>query len=322
MKPALQAWRTRRMNDRLGLAGNSRITTQKINHYIATHNPNDRIRTFALNLHLDEKRLAKLTDTDLTSTKRFIPWVAESILKNRKRIGKTLTIPALKQYRERVDGQFSTIRTNRSGKYKSDGKLAIHNRITELLLDEESPKQGVVATLAYMFDLEKKLVDIQELNNLQFHSYEHPYKKKAKITKYNKVYRKQLRLLMRNKKLGKRCFALFANINEMLHHETENRFAHLFLDYCGSITTNKETLEMVMQNNLVKKGGIIWVTLCSRSCRGDRVTQQLPEIAQRFSGRYRVEPILGRKLLGYQSKMDKRKKRGKTMFTMLFRRMK
>lgn len=317
MKPALQAWKTRRMNDRLGLAGNSRITTQKINHYIATHNPNDRIRTFALNLHLDEKQLAKKTDTALSSTKRFIPWVAESIIKNRKRIGKPLTIPSLQRIWK---GNNPT--TKLKGKFVSDGKQIIHDRITELLLDEESPKQGVVATLAYMFSLEKKLIAIRKLQNLQFHSYEYPYEKKAKIIKYNKVYRKQLRLLMRNKKLGKRCFALFANINEMLHHETKNRFAHLFLDYCGSITTNKNTLEMVMENNLVKKGGIIWVTLCSRSCKGDRVTQKLPELSERFSDRYRIETIQNKKLFHYQSIMDKRKKRGKTMFTMLFRRIK
>lgn len=314
------AWRTRRMNDRLGLAGNSRITAQKISHYISTHNPNDRIRTFALNLHLDENQLAKKTDTDLTSTKRFIPWVAESIVKNRKRIGKTLTIPALKDYRDRMDGHFESIRTSKKGKFVSDGKQIIHDRITELLLDDKSPKQGVVATLAYMFKLEQRLAGIRELNNLQFHSYEYPYKKKVKITKFNKVYRSQLRLLMRNKKLAKRCFALFANINDMLQHESEDRFAHLFLDYCGSITTNGKTLDMVMEKNLVKRGGIIWVTLCSRSCKGDRVTKQLPEILKKHSVRYQIETIKGRKLFSYQSKMDKRKKRGRTMFTMLIRR--
>jgi hypothetical protein len=316
MKPALQAWKTRRMNDRLGLVGNSRITTQKINHYIATHNPNDRVRTFALNLHLDEKQLAKKTDTDLTSTKRFVSWVAESIVKNRKCIGKTLTIPSLQRIWKRNNP------TKLKGKFVSDGKQIIHDRIIELLLDEKSPKCGVVATLAYMFSLEKKLIAIRKLQNLQFHSYEYPYDKKAKITKYNKVYRKQIRLLMRNKKLGGRCFALYTNINDMLHHETEDRFSHLFLDYCGSITTNRDTLEMVMENNLVKMGGIIWVTLCSRSCKGDRVTQQLPELSERFSDRYRIETIQNKKLFHYQSCIDKRKKRGKTMFTMLFRRIK
>jgi len=321
MKPAVMAWRTRRMNDKLGLVRN-RITTQKINQFIETNNPNERVRSIALNLHLDNEVLAKRTNTSIRSVKSFVPWIAEWILKNESRIGKRITTPALKRYRQGMIEKNSAFSTTKAGKYQSDGKTEIHNRVTELLLDDASPKQGVVATLAYMFNLEKKLVTNPRLKDLQFHSYEYPYLKKGKIIKYNKVHRKQLRLLMRNKLLGEKCMAFFANINDVLRHETEDRFAHLFLDYCGSISTNGKTLEMVLQRKLVKKGGIVWVTFCSRSLSGDSAQRGLPSIAQQHSENYRVEPILGHKLFRYKSRMDKRKKRGNTMFTMLLRRIK
>ncbi|NBW21040.1 MAG: hypothetical protein EBR82_75065, partial [Caulobacteraceae bacterium] len=134
MKPALMAWQTRRMNDRLGLVKN-RITTGKIHQFISTNNPNDRIRTFALNLHLGVDKLAKKTNTSIRSTKLFVPWVADSILKNRSMIGKPLTNPELVRYREGVKQQFRPLFTTKSGKFVSDGKQAIHDKVTELLLD-------------------------------------------------------------------------------------------------------------------------------------------------------------------------------------------
>lgn len=324
MNQQTMAWKTIRMNERFGLQKN-RLSQSKIDRFLETQNPNQRIRNFVLNLHLSEEKLAKRTGTELGATRRFLPWVVQSVLDNRSVIGKPLTNPDLIRYRKQ--NTLKSFLTQKGGKFNSDGKDTIHNRVIELLTDDASPKEGVVLTLAYMFKLEKKLVDIPQLRNLFFHSCEYPYHKKSKIIKYNKVYRKQLRLLMRNKKLGERCLALFTNINEMLQHETKDRFAHLFLDYCGSVSTNGKALDLAMQNNLVKVGGIIWVTLCSRSSKGDRVTKILPELARKHRDNYRVEHIkpnspLNTGFFRYQSKMDKRKKRGKTMFTMLFRRIK
>jgi hypothetical protein len=320
MNQQQMAWQTIRLNKRFGLR-KDRITQSKIDRYIETHKPNDRIRTFVTNLHLNEQVLARKTNTSIKATRRFVPWLVQSVLDNEPRIGKPITNPDLIRYRNRLR-MGNHLTTNVKGKFVSDGKLAIHDRIKELMLQPESPKEGVVATLAYQFSLESKLIQEKELKNIMFHSYEYPYKKKVKITRYNKIYRIQQRMLFSNKKLGQRCVAFFSNINEVLHHETQDRFAHLFLDYCGSITTNQKTLEHALENKLVKKGGLIWVTLCSRSCAGDRVTKQLPLIAERFSNDYQVQIIRNHKLFRYISKMDKRKKRGKTMFTMIFRRIK
>lgn len=326
MNQQKMAWKTIRMNERFGLQKN-RLSQSKIDRFLETQNPNQRIRNFVLNLHLSEEKLAKRTGTELGATRRFLPWVVQSVLDNQSRVGKPLTNPDLIRYRNRQTAK--TFATSNGGKYVSDGKKIIHNRLKELVQDDASPKEGVVLTLAYMFSLEKELIKLPALRNLFFHSCEYPYQKKNKITKYNRVYRKQIRMLMRNKKLGERCLALFSNINDVLQHESEDRFAHLFLDYCGSVTTNGKVVDMVMQKNLVKLGGIIWVTLCSRSCKGDRVTKILPEIAKKHQNNYRVEQVIptnglnrDNRLFAYQSKMDKRKKRGKTMFTMMFRRIK
>ena len=334
MKPALMAWRTRRMNDRLGLAGNSRITTQKINTFIADNNPNDRIRTFALNLHLDENQLAKKTDTSLGSTRRFIPWVAESILKNRSRIGKIITNPRLKKYRMQGD---NSQEDGSEEKYASKAKSLIHDRILELMLKPASPKTGIVATLAYKFSLEKKLVQHKELQGINYQSYESPYfgGKQSKIHKT--IFRVQRRILEKDDLLNQRCVAYYSNINETLMREKRDRYAHLFLDYCGTLGTNIDAINYVLKNKLVKRGGLIWITLCTRDRKGIRITQKLPQLLKKYSGEYKNEKLAkysvgNRKDVGgFATIREKQGKsywqycggdgRGKTMNTVIFRRM-
>jgi len=172
-------------------------------------------------------------------------------------------------------------------------------------LDSKSVKTGIVPTLPFNFEFEKMLIKIRALKGLYFNGYEYGYNK-TKNTECRNHFKVQLRMLEEDKALAKRILVRFENINKVLVFGGENQYAHIFADYCGNFSTNKDAIEHIISNNLIKKGGLLWITLNSRSTNGDRdIKNVLPKFVEKIGGaNYKIEKIEGEKAYSYKGSIS------------------
>jgi len=49
---------------------------------------------------------------------------------------------------------------------------------------------------------------------------------------------------------------------DVLKNSNSDRFAHLYLDFCGTLFNNADDIQYTMQNDLVQKNGLICITAC------------------------------------------------------------
>ena len=54
------------------------------------------------------------------------------------------------------------------------------------------------------------------------------------------------------------------SISDKIYGVDSNTYAHLILDYCGSVVTFGKEIQYAIDNNLVKVGGTMSVTFCKR----------------------------------------------------------
>lgn len=328
MKKALNIkWKMRNLNKELGITGNG-ITKVKIAQYLKRYpKTTGLVRQILNNVELSREELAKLTNKPIGVINRFYLASIESVLKNRPCIG-TESLTILKRDTEKKV-VVEKVRRGRPKKekstekeapplFKSRGKKVVKDKLVELLLDEKSPKQGVVATLPFEFDFEKKLIKMPKLNGLNFHGFEFAYNITQGIAS-KKRFRKQRKILRNNPQLASRFSMFNNNINDVLNRDFPNRYAHIFADYCGAFSTNRSTIEYVLKNDLVVKGGLIWITLSSHDRRGGGVKTKLPQIVKTIGkDKYVIEKIDGKELYNYQGSSNGYA----PMFVMIIRRVK
>ena len=54
----------------------------------------------------------------------------------------------------------------------------------------------------------------------------------------------------------------FGYATDILKNSNSDRFAHLYLDYCGTLFNNADDILYTLQNDLVQKNGLICITAC------------------------------------------------------------
>lgn len=305
MKALNLKWKMRNLNKSLGVTGNG-ISKTKIANYLKRYpKTTDFVKQLLNNIELTPKELAKLTGKPLGIVNRFYRASIESVLKNEPVIGKQRlsiikgitqeNVEAKKKRKEKT-----TKKVEAPTLFKSRGKQVVKAKLVELLLDDKSPKKGIVATLPFEFDFEKELIKMPKLDGLNFHGFEFAYNITQGVESKRR-YKKQRKILRHNPKLASRFCMFNNNINDILNKDYSERYAHIFADYCGAFSTNKKTIEHVIKNDLLVKGGLMWITLSAHDRRGGGVKTKLPEIMKNIGGnRYKIEEIAGEKLYRYQ----------------------
>lgn len=56
-------------------------------------------------------------------------------------------------------------------------------------------------------------------------------------------------------------------MGSVIFNAHEDKYSHLILDYCGRINTFQSEIEMAINNNIVKKGGVIAMTFATRGAK-------------------------------------------------------
>lgn len=272
-----RAWTTIRMNnrinDRYGLQRGT-ITKQKIDAYIAKWNPSEFICGLLIHSGSKISTIAKATGSNVVQVKRFLPNALESVIQNRPVIGiQPLKTPELIVFRNSLNQKLNVSnepkkrgrkigtknKLNPSGNFESEQKNITHDKIIELLHENPSPKKGIVLTLPYVCTLESRIVETTDLS-LNFQGYEYAYHSGVK-RKSAETEEKQKLFFAHNPHMRKRMSIANADINDIIMAGISDQYAHIFADYCGTFKKNKLAIEYMLKNNLVQKGGIIWVTL-------------------------------------------------------------
>lgn len=289
-------WSMRKYNE--GKKPSEKVTTTRIKKYLADYpNTTGLAKGILLNWHLADWQLA---------------------IKFNKPEG---VISRFRKLNERwMNGQRNFHKVKKPVQtFKSDGKTVVKKAILSCLLDKQSPKKGIVATLPFDFNFEKKLIKIPALSGLNFHGFEFAYHV-AIGAESRKRFRSQKKTLRYNKKLAERVVMFNNNINDVLNKDFSNRYAHILADYCGTFTVNGQTIEHIIKNDLVQVGGIIWVTLSGHDKNGGGTKSKLPALVKKAGGtRYKVEKIDGEKVYQYQSGVGQS---GSPMYVMVIRRVK
>ena len=188
--------------------------------------------------------------------------------------------------------------------YQNDFKLAIHSLLMKLMTDKNAPV-GLIPTLPYLFGFElaayEKLKAFDE--RMKFMAFEYAYHSGVRqVTNDN--FRRQRRMLQNDKQLNAIVPShVNGDINGFLQSWYQSDvFANILADYCGTLTKNRSTIEHILKYNLVKKGGVIWITLCARD-KNKNNKESLAELIKKFGGnRYQYEQITeGNNITSYRT---------------------
>jgi hypothetical protein len=134
--------------------------------------------------------------------------------------------------------------------YDGEGKLEARKIICRYL-DTTNKKGSNILTLpAKKWIMEKQLLEI----NKSF--------KFTAVERDKKTYKKMLNALMLDDDLSDSIISLTnTDVSKVIERSLENDFSSAIMDYCGVIDTAYDDLHKLLHNNLVRRGGIITVTL-------------------------------------------------------------
>lgn len=294
-KQQLDAWKMIRLNKSLGLKGKNTLTQQKIKSYI-NHYPSttELVRGILNNVTESPEQIAKMTGRSVGTIRKFFIHSIESAILGVPKVGLPLELPALKKAlkllkNERKETSVNNHEVNGKAVYSVREKDIIRDTIVNLMLDSRSPKTGIVPSLPYKFAMEEKILSKRALSGLTFHGYETGYAPgKGRLSKSVQIAQKKI--LSENKKLAKSVVMRYGNINDAVQVGSSDQYAHILLDYCNSLTANRDAITYVLNNDLVKKGGIVEITLCARS-HEQNSKKQLAKLIKKYADRYRPEII-------------------------------
>lgn len=337
-KQQLDAWKMIRLNKSLGLTGKRTLTQQKIKSYLNQYPATtELVRGILNNVTETPEQIAKLTGRTVGTIHKFYIHSIESVVLGIPKVGMALEISALKKALTRFRDARKETAVNEhvvNGKtvYSVREKDIIRDTIVNLMLDSRSPKTGIVPSLPYKFAMEEKILSKRALSGLTFHGYETGYapgKRKESI----KTQVAQKKILRNNKKLAKSVAMRYGNINDAVQVGSSDQYAHMLLDYCNSLSANRDTINYVLKNDLVKKGGIIEITLCARSNEKDS-KKQLAKLIKKYADRYCTESIpqlklakldknmVGSEIKGLHYYSSSERGMGGIMYVVIFRRVK
>lgn len=286
-----KAWKTRLLNEKKNSkeeVESAKITLGSIKKFLKKRpDTSDMLRTILLNLNSSDAKLAKKMGKDELVIKRFRSYAIKSVMGKQVYAGKHKK------------------KQNVATDYKSNGKTIVREAVMKMLLDSKSVKTGIVPTLPFNFEFEKMLIKVPALKGLFFNGYEFGYNA-TKNVECRKHFKVQLKMLEKDKTLASRILMRFENINKVLVFGGENQYAHIFADYCGNFSTNKDAIEHIISNNLIKKGGLLWITLNARSTNGDRnLKEVLPNFVEKIGGsNYKIEKIEGERAYSYKGSIS------------------
>lgn len=139
------------------------------------------------------------------------------------------------------------------------------------------------------------------------------------------TYRKMLKKVD-ELKLGRKVRMTYkGNMGDMIARSRKNEYSHLVLDYCGMVSTFASEIAMAMENKIVKRGGLILLTLANRSNKwgsdfmakyGDTVLDAITKFITEVGGNsYKIQ-----QMHPYRSEDSKGGKRGANMVLIAIKR--
>lgn len=309
--PQKRAWVTIRFNKqvdkRYGLG--EQYTLQKIHKYIEQFNPTDFVQAILLLSNHSEAFIAKKVGKPIYQIKRFLPSAIQSVVKNTPQIGRKVVVPEIITYMDKS----SPKKVKKAGRpkgsknkpkeekdfvgsafeaFKHEGKNTIHDNLERLILSPESPKKGDVATLGGDLNFEFRLYKSKRLKSLNYHSFEDSYSV-GKTNISNIRYVEQQNFLSKHTKFASKVSLTKGNINNFVPKVKSNTYAHLFLDYCNSLNKNEEYVKEMISNNIVRVGGVVWLTFSTRSGSKD-IKKRLPNLIKEAGGdNYQAQQLKG-----------------------------
>jgi len=333
-----KAWETIHYNDRInkrfGLKKGS-FTIEKRDKYIKEFKSSENVEVILMNPHSTCKHLAKKTGMRVSEVKKFLPSAIESVVLQKPRIGthKLSIVKPLSYLEARFVAKKKKELKKRkelavpfSGREKECMRTAVITNVSKF------SSNGEVLSLPYAFSIESRLIKIKNFNGCRFTSFEAPYNtSKSRETK--RRYIEQIEFLKENPDLDKRVTMIYYNLNEFISKRNKvGSFAHILADYCGTLSSNYETIEYTLKNNLLKKKGIIWITLSARDKKGLKPTiRRIQDLLNSAGGDRYVRETVG----GLEEAMEGKGKvkikvkniyhygkRGCGMYTFILRRVK
>jgi len=294
-KQQIKAWKMIRLNKSLGLKGKKTITQVKVSKFLRENPKTTKLVRFILgNITESPEQIAKMTKKPLGVIMRFYFHAIESVLLGVPKVGSALETPSLKKALiASREGRKEELLTQHVSKgkvvYTGKDKDIIRDFVVTAMLDARSPKTGIVPSLPFKFAMEEKILAKRALSQLTFHGYETGYAP-GKSKESRKIQAAQRAILKSNPKLAKNVLMNYANINEAVQVGGSDQYAHILLDYCSSLSANRDAINYVLKNNLVQKGGIIEITLCSRS-RERNSKMHLAKMISKYADHYKAEVI-------------------------------
>jgi hypothetical protein len=127
------------------------------------------------------------------------------------------------------------------------------------------------------------------------------------------VFQKMVNKIAEERRLRNTIIPRFGEIGETIYNSKENQFAHMILDYCGTINTFHKEIEYAIQNDLIEVEGTICITVSKNGLGNNNgiigeLLRQFPEGT--FSGEKETE--MGIKL--FLNKVMKSNYRVETFF--------
>jgi hypothetical protein len=157
---------------------------------------------------------------------------------------------------------------------KDAGKIAVRGRVAEEVLSSKITK-GIVLTLCWVkCILEKELNE--KLKALKFLPCEMNLNTFIELANFISV--NGLNFMLE---------PLKCEIGRIIRTSNKDAFAHLFLDYCGTLNTFKEEIYIAIENKIVVKGGIVWITV-SRPYETGTIEQLERLVKQAGGNSYKV----------------------------------
>lgn len=294
-KQQLDAWKMIRLNKSIGLKGTKTVTKTKVVRLLK-NNPKTTplVKTILNNISETPEQIAKIANKPLGTIMKFYYHAIESVVVGIPKIGFPLEIPAIKKalLKSREVRKADSVKEHvANGKvvYSVREKDIIRDFIVTAMLDERSPKTGIVPSLPFKFAMEEKILSKRALSKLTFHGYETGYAP-GKSRESKKIQLAQKKILSSNKKLNKSVVMRYGNINDAVQVGSSDQYAHILLDYCNSLATNGKAINFVLKNDVVKKFGIVEITLCARSHEKNSKLK-LARLMAKYSDRYKAEVI-------------------------------
>jgi hypothetical protein len=151
----------------------------------------------------------------------------------------------------RIDKRIATLHklvSKKNGAYEDKHyKIKEENRIEMANMVYESGLYGLIPSLSHIDCLvERKLQALTDKNTFLNIDRDEMVVEGARLTM---------------QKYGLKGTAVCGDMLNVMKNYGENDFAHIFMDFCGSLPIQGSTLDYVIENNLVKVGGYIFLTI-------------------------------------------------------------